>query len=87
MTVVPISADDTRKVRIGKLNINEASMQDFSLLPGISEKDAYAIIEYSKKNKGFKKIEEIKLAGISKEKFEEINGLITIIELKSTKKS
>lgn len=157
ITVMPISADETRRVLIGKLNINEASMQDFSLLPGIgdktsyrivkyreevggfkaieqikrvkgigdaafykvkdylaltgksnlrvlidintatapalaslpgiSEKDAYAIIEYRKKNKGFKKIEEIKLAGISKEKFEEIKGLITIIELKSAKKS
>ena len=67
------------------MDINTATTPALLSLPGISEKDAFAIIEYRKKNKGFKKIEAIKLAGISKEKFEEIKGLITALELKPMK--
>lgn len=67
------------------IDINTATAPALSLLPGISDKDAYAIIEYRKKNKGFKKIEDVKLAGVSKEKFEEIKDLITVLELKPIK--
>ena len=62
------------------MDINTATTPALLSLPGISEKDTFAIIEYRKKNKGFKKIEEIKLAGIGKEKFEEIKDLITVLE-------
>ena len=67
------------------MDINTATTPALLSLPGISEKDAFAIIEYRKKNRGFKKIEEIKLAGVGKEKFEEIKDLITVLELKPTK--
>lgn len=67
------------------MDINTATTPALRSLPGISEKDASAIIEYRKKNKGFKKIEDIKLAGISKEKFKEIKDLITVLELKPIK--
>lgn len=62
------------------MDINTATTPALLSLPGISEKDTFAIIEYRKKNKGFKKIEEIKLAGIGKGKFEEIKDLITVLE-------
>ncbi len=62
------------------MDINTATTPALRSLPGISEKDANAVIEYRKKNRGFKKIEEIKLAGIGKEKFEEIKDLITALE-------
>ncbi len=62
------------------MDINTATTPALLSLPGISEKDANAVIEYRKKNKGFKKIGEIKLAGIGKEKFEEIKDLITVLE-------
>lgn len=67
------------------MDINTATTPALRSLPGISEKDANAVIEYRKKNRGFKKIEEIKLAGIGKEKFEEIKDLITALELKPIK--
>lgn len=67
------------------IDINTATTPSLRSLPGISERDASAIIEYRKKNKGFKKIEEIKLAGIDKKKFEEIKDLITVLELKTSK--
>ena len=62
------------------MDINTATTPALLSLPGISEKDANAVIEYRKKNKGFKKIGEIKLAGIGKGKFEEIKDLITVLE-------
>ena len=62
------------------MDINTATTPALLSLPGISEKDANAVIEYRKKNKGFKKIGEIKLAGIGKEKFDEIKDLITVLE-------
>lgn len=67
------------------IDINTATAPSLTLLPGISDKDAYAIIEYRKKNKGFKKAEELKLAGVSKEKFDEIRDLITVLEFKAVK--
>lgn len=67
------------------MDINTATTPALISLPGISEKDANVVIEYRKKNKGFKKIEELKLAGIGKEKFEEIKDLITVLELKPIK--
>ncbi|MBI5286600.1 MAG: ComEA family DNA-binding protein [Deltaproteobacteria bacterium] len=67
------------------IDINTATIPALTSLPGISERDANAIIEYRKRNKGFKKIEEISLAGISREKFEEIKDLITVLELEPAK--
>lgn len=67
------------------MDINTATTPALISLPGISEKDAYAIVEYRKKNNGFKKVADIALAGISKEKFDEIKDLITVLELKAVK--
>jgi competence protein ComEA len=67
------------------IDLNTATVPALKSLPGISEKDAYSIIEHRKKNKGFKKIEEMRAAGISKEKLEEIKDLITVLELKPMK--
>lgn len=67
------------------IDINTATAPALTALPGISEKDAFAVIEYRKKNKGFKKVEEIQLAGIGRQKFDEIKDLITVLELNPMK--
>lgn len=67
------------------IDINTATLPSLTSLPGISEKDANSIIGYRKRNKGFKKIEELSLAGISREKFEEIKDLVTVLEVEPVK--
>lgn len=61
------------------IDINSASLQVLKALPGISEKEASSIIEYRRRNEGFKKIEDIPLAGIISIKYEEIKDMITVL--------
>ena len=52
------------------VNINTASIAEFTALPGIGEKTAARIIEYRQKNGPFKKIEELmNVRGIGEKNF------------------
>ena len=62
-----------------KININTATIEDFSSLNGIGEAKAKSIIEYREMNGNFKSIEDIKnISGIGESLFNKIKDNITI---------
>lgn len=63
----------------GKVNINNASKQELTQLPGIGERKAELIIEYREKNGKFSSIDEImNINGIKEGVFDTIKELITV---------
>ena len=68
-----------KDVPSGKINLNTAGFSDFLRLPGIGKVKARAILDYRKKNGGFKNVEEImKVPGIGKKTFERIRDMIFV---------
>ncbi len=62
-----------------KININSASINEFTTLPGIGSTRARQIIEYRDAKNGFNSIEELKeVNGIGEQTFLNIQELITI---------
>jgi len=67
--------------RIGKININAASLSELTTLPEIGEKRAQAIIDYREKIGYFKAIEEIKnVKGIGESIYQKIKDKIKVSE-------
>jgi len=67
--------------RIGKININAASLSELTTLPGIGKKRAQAIIEYREKIGNFKSTEEIKnVKGIGEGIYQKIKDKIEVID-------
>lgn len=68
------------------ININSASIEDLTILPGIGEVTAKKILDYRIKNKGFKTKNEImKVNGIGKVKFEKMKDKICVEKLEEAK--
>lgn len=62
----------------GKVNINEASIEELLLLPGVGESTANAIIAFRSANGEYKNIEDIMLVpGIKEAKYSALKDLIT----------
>lgn len=61
------------------ININSATIQELTKLPGIGESKAQAIIKYRNENDGFSSIEDIKnVSGIGDSTFSNIKEYITV---------
>ena len=61
------------------LNLNTATLDQLTALPGIGPKTAQLILEYRTKSGGFKKIEELmNVRGIGEASFLKLKALITI---------
>ncbi len=70
--------EEDKKIQ-GKININQASLGELQVLPGVGEATAQKIINYRNENGKFKSIEDIQnVSGIGTSKYEMIKDLISI---------
>ncbi len=75
----PVSPGPVTMERILQTNLNDASKEDFCLLPGIGEKRAEAIVQYRKKHGAFESIEELACVdGISAEQVETLRAYLRL---------
>jgi competence protein ComEA len=62
----------------GKVNINTASTQQLTVLPGVGEKLAARIVEYRQKAGGFKSVQELmNVRGIGEKNLAKIQAYLT----------
>lgn len=66
---------------LSPLNINEATEEELTQLPGIGEELARRIVEYRVQNHAFQTVEDImKVSGIGQGKFDALKDRITVEE-------
>ena len=64
---------------VGKININTADAEQMESLPGIGSVTARAIIEYRKRNGGFRSVEELlEVRGIGEKRLEQIRPFVVV---------
>ena len=79
ITIFAMMASVTTVYAVGKVNINTATVEQLTELPGIGDKTANNIIEKRKELGKFKSIEDLKqVNGIGDKKFEKIKPYLTI---------
>ena len=62
-----------------KISINNATIEELILLPGVGEKTAESIISFREQNGGFNNIDDlVKVSGIGSKKLEKIKSYIII---------
>ena len=62
-----------------KININEATADELTKLPGVGKSTALRIIDYREKNGNFQEIEDLKkVKGIGKSKFKKLENFICV---------
>ncbi|HPR54111.1 MAG TPA: helix-hairpin-helix domain-containing protein [Deltaproteobacteria bacterium] len=63
----------------GVINVNTATAEQLTMLPGIGEKTAKAILSYRQANGPFKTLDEVaKVKGISKKKLDKLRQNLSI---------
>ena len=78
-TDLSLNLEDTRTFIDGKLNINQAGVEELTLLPGIGETTAGQIIDYRSKHGPFTKIEDLtNVNGIGDSRLSKIRDYITV---------
>ncbi len=72
-------AGQTRRVWVGKLNINTASQQDLQLLPGIGEVRAHNIVRFREQIAGFKAVADLqRVPDVSAGLFARLQGYLSM---------
>jgi len=70
-----------KPVPAGKVNINTATVEQLSVLPGVGPKLAARIVEHRQKAGAFKSVQELmNVKGIGEKNFEKIQGHLTLAE-------
>lgn len=65
----------------GKVNMNTATAEQFTVLPGVGPKLAARIVEHRQKAGSFKTVQELlNVKGIGEKNFEKIQGYLTLGE-------
>ena len=63
----------------GKVDINQATVQELAKLPGLGKKKAEAIVVYRNEKGNFSAVEDLlKIDGIGKKTLEKIRGSLTV---------
>ena len=63
----------------GKVNINTATAQQLTVLPGVGEKLAARIVDYRQKSGGFKNVSELmNVQGIGEKNLAKIQAYLTV---------
>ena len=76
--IPPVAAAPPQPAAGEKVNINTASVEDLTTLPGVGKAYAERIVEYREKNGPFKKVEDLlNVRGIGEKTFERIRDRIT----------
>ena len=81
---------DEIKIKIGRmpankllvfsipLDLNQVSVEDFCLVPGVGESLAQEIVAYRERRRGFRSAEELKnVKGIGEKKYKNLKGYFT----------
>lgn len=80
--VVADSVEDKAKMaqmKMQKININTATLQELTALPGVGSKKAAAIIEYREKFGKFSSFEQIaEVKGVGKKMLEKMKDQVTL---------
>ena len=67
------------------VNLNTATAEQLTTIPGVGAKTAERIIEYRQKNGGFKKVEDLmNVSGVGEKSFLKMKPLITVAAAKTT---
>jgi competence protein ComEA len=73
-----IAAAAAKPAPTGKINLNTASAQQLTELPGVGEKLAARIVEYRQKSGGFKNVQELmNVQGVGEKNLAKIQGFLT----------
>lgn len=65
----------------GKVNLNAATVEQLTALPGVGPKLAARIVEHRQKSGAFKSVQELmNVKGIGEKNFEKIQGYLTLGE-------
>lgn len=80
----PKAAATVTATATAPVNLNTATVEQLATIPGVGPKMAERIIDYRRKNGGFKKVEDLmNVSGVGEKSFLKMKPLITVTAAKS----